>query len=129
MFNGELPEELRAVSPHLVRLTDNELSRWIVTNCWNKSWGIFIASSIPTPSVRLHFRKISKASASGGQKLFFRYFDPRVLRVFLPTCSPFQLKQIIGDLDCIYLEDGKTVDPVVFYLKKHKHRLDLSSLK
>jgi hypothetical protein len=38
------------------------------------------------------------------RKLLFRYYDPRVLRVFLPTCDPAQLWQIFGPIQRFDME-------------------------
>jgi hypothetical protein len=39
-----------------------------------------------------------------GPKRFFRYYDPRVLRNFLPTCDAAQLREMFGPVDRFDLE-------------------------
>lgn len=41
--------------------------------------------------------------AKGGH-LYFRYYDPRVLRVYLPTCNAQELGFVFGPLDSFVLE-------------------------
>jgi hypothetical protein len=36
--------------------------------------------------------------------LKFRYYDPRVLRAFLPTCNAGELKTLFGDVDQFFIE-------------------------
>ena len=40
-----------------------------------------------------------------GQELYFRYYDPRVLRTYLPTCTPDELEQVFGPVLEYALED------------------------
>ncbi len=40
----------------------------------------------------------------GGGTLLFRYYDPRVLRIFLPTCTPAELREFFGPLSRLYAE-------------------------
>ncbi|MCK7502564.1 MAG: DUF4123 domain-containing protein [Comamonadaceae bacterium] len=34
-----------------------------------------------------------------GQEYFFRYYDPRVIRTFLPTCTASELEEFFGVVD------------------------------
>ena len=49
-----------------------------------------------------------------GTPLYFRYYDPRVLRIFLPTCSAAQLKQMFGPVDA-FLAESDAGDAVGIY--------------
>jgi hypothetical protein len=40
--------------------------------------------------------------------------DPRVLRVFLPTCTPEQLKQMFGPVD-VFLAENELADSVSIF--------------
>ena len=44
---------------------------------------------------------------SRGDRLFFRYYDPRVLRVYLPTCTRDELRTVFGGIECFWMEDEK----------------------
>jgi hypothetical protein len=39
-----------------------------------------------------------------GQSLVFRYYDPRVLRVYLPTCTREELRTVFGPIECFWTE-------------------------
>jgi len=43
-----------------------------------------------------------------GNRLVFRYYDPRVLRVYLPTCSPSELRTVFGPIECFWAEGPKS---------------------
>jgi hypothetical protein len=38
--------------------------------------------------------------------LAFRYYDPRVLNAYLPTCTPQELKAVFGPLQAVIAETG-----------------------
>jgi hypothetical protein len=37
--------------------------------------------------------------------MVFRYYDPRVLRAYLPTCSIGELRTVFGPIECFWMED------------------------
>ena len=36
--------------------------------------------------------------------MLFRYYDPRVLRAFLPTCTRDELRTVFGGIECFWIE-------------------------
>ena len=42
--------------------------------------------------------------APGGERVYFRFYDPRVLRVYLPTCSSSELKGVFGPVGRFVVE-------------------------
>jgi hypothetical protein len=43
------------------------------------------------------------------RSLIFRFYDPRVLNKFLPTCDAEQLKKFFGDVDTFFAENGENL--------------------
>jgi hypothetical protein len=43
-----------------------------------------------------HLREIFVVTDEEGQEYFFRYYDPRVVRSFLPTCTESELRELFG---------------------------------
>jgi hypothetical protein len=41
---------------------------------------------------------------SSGNRLVFRYYDPRVLRVYLPTCVTAELRTVFGPIEGFWTE-------------------------
>jgi hypothetical protein len=65
-----------------------------------------LKSSLPIFELHKHFRKFLLVSTEEGKQLYFRFYDPRVLRIFLPTCNPAQLVEFFGKgIDYIIVED------------------------
>ena len=108
LFTGNLPYDLAESAPYLVRLTRTaELTSWILTECWGNSVGIFAWSRENLNTLRRHFRHLLQVQDEQGQKLFFRYYDPRVLRTYIPTCMNIDLKELFGPIDRLLVEGLK----------------------
>ncbi len=102
---GDQARELATVAPYLVELDeDDPFTQWLLGQGWGKSWFIFVESEITFKKLRNHVRSFLRVSDEDGKILFFRYYDPRVLRVFLPTCDAEQLKSMFGPIDSFYCE-------------------------
>ena len=88
LFESDVAEALADVAPYLIVFDPNEgyLESWI--SRLGKSAGIlFIAASDPY-KLYAHIRYIFIVEDEENQPFFFRFYDPRILRAFLPTCTP-----------------------------------------
>jgi hypothetical protein len=106
LYRGELTPDMAEVSPYLIRLEpDTELTDWILQKGWGQHWGIFAATYADTRAMRGHFRSLLTVYDDSGRPLLFRYYDPRVLRLFLPTCNAEELKKMFGPVENYFVED------------------------
>ncbi|MEZ4455202.1 MAG: DUF4123 domain-containing protein [Gemmatimonadales bacterium] len=64
-----------------------------------QSAGVAIVSDAEPEALRTHFRRFLMVATEAGQTLYFRFYDPRVLRIFLPTCDAEQLATFFGPVD------------------------------
>lgn len=107
LFSGPLSWSLRAASPLIVKLIPGEeFTKQLITEGWGRAWGIYVASSSTILGVRRHLRTLLRVRMDNGRKCYFRYYDPRVLRAFLPTCTPEQLRRIFGPITRFDVEDS-----------------------
>lgn len=105
LFSGDLSPSLRAASPFLVKLTPNDpFTERLIDEGWGHAWGVYLAAPSSLSSLRRHLRTFLRVRADSGRKLYFRYYDPRVLRSVLPTCTSEQLRQIFGPITRFDLE-------------------------
>lgn len=105
LFEGETADELAEVAPYLVSLpTSSSFLETLAYNGWGKGWGVYLTSSEPFKRVRKHCRFLQYVRDQRGDTLYFRYYDPKVLRVFLPTCQPSQAVDFFGPVDCFFAE-------------------------
>ncbi|WP_375769193.1 DUF4123 domain-containing protein [Archangium gephyra] len=102
LYEGPQGVALAEVAPYLVSLPqkDSWLLEALVQEGWGAHWGIFLTSSAPVLQVRRHFRKFLMVEAEGVEgRLYFRYYDPRVLSAFLPSSPPGPRKEFFGELE------------------------------
>lgn len=123
LYVEELPEELARAAPYVVDLdrSDSFVSRF--HDAWGASWGVLARTSADIDALRRHFKGLNIVRGPDGQRLLFRYYDPRVLRVYLPTCTTLELAQVFGPVtelitegeDCAAITfsfDGRTLSAV-----------------
>ena len=111
LYAGRLPRELEMVAPHIVELPPgHRLVDRLLDEGFGRSWGIFAKIADPT-QLRHHLRKLLKVRDESGRTLLFRFYDPRVLRVFLGTCDAGQLKTLFGPMHSLVAEgeDGASL--------------------
>lgn len=110
LYRGELDPELAQTAPYLVQLpAESSFTRLLLLRGWGQHWGILVLAKEPLRTLRMHFRKFLMVSAPDGKPLYFRYYDPRVLRVYLPTCHEEELGIVFGPVSAYVLE-GETPD-------------------
>lgn len=126
LFLGKLSKAMQEVSPYLVRLThESPTTDHIISKAWGKPWAIFMTSKLDLDSLRRHFRKFLMVKTSQHKTLFFRFFDPRIMRSFLPVCNDKEVKQILDPIQNMFLEDRTSEEIIRFKLdKKEKLQAD-----
>ncbi|HEX8570310.1 MAG TPA: DUF4123 domain-containing protein [Caulobacteraceae bacterium] len=106
LFEGRLDQRVRRVSPFVVELAPADpLSRLWRTHGWGRAWGILISSRATLPQVRRrlrHFTQVRLPDGSG--PVLFRFWDPRVFRVYFPTTDPSALPGWFEDVDRYIVE-------------------------
>jgi hypothetical protein len=105
LYAGDLDPEVKAAAPYIVRLVHGSLAcERLIFESWGRQWGMFISARIGLRMVRRHLRTFLRVQTEDRRKLLFRYYDPRVLRVFLPTCDPGQLWKVFGPIQRFDME-------------------------
>lgn len=110
LYSGDIPFELEAVAPHLVQLEfEDKSTRELIKKAWGKSWGVFLTCEANMKRLRRHLRTFLVVHDSRGKRLLFRYYDPRVLRTYIPTCRMDELKTVFGPIKQ-FLTENETSD-------------------
>lgn len=107
LFAGRLSPALRAASPHLVHLApDVTFTRKFFELGWGNSWGVLTVApaDVTLPLLRRHLRSLLRVQDESGRKLLFRFYDPRVLRIYLPTCTQEESRRVFGPIDAFVTE-------------------------
>lgn len=107
LFAGNISPQLKSVAPYLVRFDrGDDLTDYVLENGWGNAWGVFFSSSASLETLRKHFRKFLRVTDESGRRLLFRYYDPRVLSVYLPTCNNEELTTIFAPIERFILGSG-----------------------
>jgi hypothetical protein len=99
LFAGALSPALRAAAPHLVHLApDARFTRAFLQLGWRDSWGVLTAAppDVTLQLLRKHLRTLLRVRDEAGRTLLFRFYDPRVLSAYLPTCSASEWQSVFG---------------------------------
>jgi uncharacterized protein DUF4123/FHA domain-containing protein len=105
LYEGPQGAQLAHFAPYLIRVPHKSpLLFTLVRQAWSKSWGVFLTCDMPLKDLRTHFRHFLTVKLPDGQQVYFRYYDPRVLRLFLPTCLPEETTQFFGPVKHFLME-------------------------
>jgi hypothetical protein len=106
LYEGESEARLGKSGPYLVSLSSqDDLLKALLRKGWGQAWGVFLTSQGNFAEVRRHLRTLLMVKRErDGSEMYFRFYDPRVLSVFLPTCSPVQLRQLFGPVSAYLME-------------------------
>lgn len=131
LYRGELEPDIAEVAPYLVRLEpEAAFTQWVIERGWGAHWGVFAVTDVPLDAMRRHFRKFLVVHDAAGRPLLFRYYDPRVLRVYLPTCTAEELATVFGPVHCFVCEDKRPAVALRYQLVSGAldvERLDLAA--
>ena len=106
LFEGARAKTLAHFAPYLVRVPPKSpLLKLLVEKGWGKGWGLYLTCDRPLKEVRTHFRQFLMANLPDGRQVYFRFYDPRVLRLYLPTCLPEESSQFFGLVKYFAMED------------------------
>jgi hypothetical protein len=121
LYRGTSREKYLACSPILAECTEGSaLLRRLEADAWGASWGVLVASSTSFEALAAHFRGLvvvrkelapeksgttASATPTSYQRLLFRFYDPRVLRAYLPTCTDRELTRVFGPVVSFFVED------------------------
>ncbi len=107
-LHGGVEGQKLAVGPYLVRLpADSSLFEAVVRASWGKGWGVFLSSDSPLADVLAHLRQFLTMRLPQGKQVYFRFYDPGVLRVYLPSCTPEECGHFFGPVSSFAIEDEK----------------------
>jgi hypothetical protein len=105
LYRGTLPHSLEDAAPWLLRLVPGySYVEEFFARGWNRSWGILLACAAPSRELRRHLRRFLRVRTEDGRILLFRYYDPRVLRLYLPTCTPAEIGAFFGPVSSMIAE-------------------------
>jgi hypothetical protein len=107
LFAGELGDMLEHVAPQLVTFRrSTSFADWWFQQ-WGRSIGVLVEAPVTLDELRRHLRTLLTVRGPGHDRYYFRFYDPRVLRVYLPVCTADEIRRFFGPIRAFYCEsDG-----------------------
>ncbi|MDC0749255.1 DUF4123 domain-containing protein [Polyangium mundeleinium] len=108
LYDGLQGETLEDVAPYLVGpfRKDSALLDRLLAEGFGNRWGIFCTSYEKFVEVRRHWRRFLMVTLeSTNEKVYFRFYDPGVFRVFWPTCHAGQQQKLSESMEEIFVEE------------------------
>lgn len=108
LWKGAARERNWAVAPWLANV-DLGLFDWIRSRLWDAPWGVFAESRAGTDALRGHFRRIHLAELPVGRRVYFRFYDPRVLGPYVVSATSPERAELFGPVEAywgVYGEPG-----------------------
>jgi hypothetical protein len=129
LYRGELEPDMAECAPYLAVLKpDAPFTDWLLTEGWGKHWGIFAVSRADLKTVQKHFRTFLMVKDPDGKQLYFRYYDPRVFRVYLPTCNQQETTIVFGPVQHYLIEDENPATLIRFSPEQTPPRMEAINL-
>jgi hypothetical protein len=106
---------LAHVAPYLLQLSpaDADTQRFL-TRAWGRNWGIFFTSGTSPKLLLKHLRSLLRVRMPNGDVTMFRFYDPRVLRAYLPSCTEDEKERLFGPLNAFWMENESADDLLYF---------------
>jgi hypothetical protein len=119
LFEADYARLLDDVAPHLVQLAPENQRRTrllesLLEEGWGNAWGVYLTSRTPASRLRAHLRQFLRVVTEEGDRLYFRFYDPRVLRGVLSACTAAETTRFLGPVDQMLVEDRDGTRPCVF---------------
>jgi hypothetical protein len=109
LYEGAVGAQLVEFAPYLVRLEQgSRLLEVLVKEGWGNSWGVYLTSASGISELWHHLRHFLEVKLPDGEQVYFRFYDPRVLRVFVPTCTSEEAKEFFGPIQDYLAEDEQS---------------------
>ncbi len=111
LFPADTAAAMRRVAPYLIPVPfgprfpypgSGYLELW-ATRLWGAR-GILVSSPADPRSVWEHLRELFLAVDEEHVEYYFRFYDPRVLRGFLPTLAGDEVRQFYGPIQRFFVE-------------------------
>ncbi|MBI4909263.1 MAG: DUF4123 domain-containing protein [Acidobacteria bacterium] len=77
----------------------------LVKESWGQHWSLFFTCASPLPELYRHLRQFLVVQSGEGRWFYFRFYDPRLMQTFLPSCSQRELTQFFGPVQSFLLQD------------------------
>jgi hypothetical protein len=125
LYDGPEAEKLSEVAPYLVQLSARSpLTEALIRKHWGQSFGTFVYALTDFTALRRHLRRFLMVEDERKKRMYFRFYDPRVLRAFLPTCTTEEATQFFGPIAYFLIESDQAGTASVGSLREGALRIE-----
>ena len=97
LYEGPGAQDLAAWAPYLLAVSSGSaLLATLLEKGWGKGWMTFCSAHLSFADLRRHLRHFLMVKLEDGPQVYFRFYDPRVLRDYLPTATYPELLHFFG---------------------------------
>lgn len=115
LYDGQSAADLAEYAPYLVSLpAGSTLLDALIQRGWGASWGVYLTSSEPIAEVRHHLRQFLIVRRANGNEAYFRFYDPRVLRIYLEGLRGADVRTFFGKIDAYLMESDRPESLLLF---------------
>ena len=115
LYEDRSRDDLASVAPYLVTIASgNDLLPWIKDNGFGNAWGVFISAAVGFETLLQHFRKFLVTKTPGTGEQYFRFYDPRVLKRFLPAATAPAIIDFFGPGEAFIAEADTKKDAIAY---------------
>lgn len=99
LFPEPVDDEFACVAPYLISV-NAELNDWLRSK--STPWGFMFESDEALKSLRAHLRRLLDVEVEEtSQRLFLRFYDPRILWSLLNAFDPLRLNHFLGPIQSV----------------------------
>ncbi|MEP7279638.1 MAG: DUF4123 domain-containing protein [Bacteroidota bacterium] len=115
LYRGLDDEDIEQVGPYLFSFSaGSAFAHWVIDRVWGGRTGVLIKSSAGLEECLLHFQQHLFKKDGRGKDQYFRFYDPRVLKTYLPACDKNELAGFFGPVEKFIME-GESSEEAVEY--------------
>jgi hypothetical protein len=112
LFQGDVDPDVFEAAPFLVDLQDQpEVLDWMLEG-WGESWVSFVHSELTLADLQIHLRQFTKVRTPDGEVVWFRFYDPSVMRTAIPVLNTEQCNQLFKSV-ALFLSEGEAPNSLV----------------
>jgi hypothetical protein len=95
LFSASAQTQYAEVAPYLIKAGEAAID-WIQDSLHDSPWGVFVVSKADLETLRVHLQRFLRVELPDGEHWYFRYYDPRILPIFLQNCQQDELDVFFG---------------------------------
>lgn len=113
LFQGDLIPELATSAPYLIKLESfTNVTEWLMSaQGTHQQIFALLPDALEFEAVYKHFRTFLRVRDPNNEVLYFRFYDPRIMQVFLANCTPEEALFVYGSVHSYLVEGTQHKNP------------------